>query len=254
MAILNMVGGGGGGLSATDAILRVIAPAGSTVTITKGSVSKSDAGHENASDTSLYDYYFIIHASQFDNVNPWTVTATLGTDIVSDTVIIDSADEYDVFLDYGSFFFVNGHFGSLAPIQELNSTTGATGSFSISDDLLVLQGGATTSSSSGTAVFTPTSGKIDLTNFSTFYVIVASTNGGANTSKVATLCVSSTEVGSMEATPSYTSIPKTTTQTRYSIDVTNLNDEYYLQIRFYVGGGTADASKTVNVVEWGLEE
>ena len=246
--------GGGGSLQATDAILRVIAPAGSTVTISKGGVSKSDAGQENAADNTLYDYYFIIHASQFDSVNPWTVTATLGGDTASDTVIIDSADEYDVVLDYGNFFFVNGNWGNLAPIKELNSTTGATGSFSISGDLLVLQGGAVTSSSSGTAVFTPTSGIIDLTNFSTYYVIVDSTSGGTNSSRVATLCVSSTEVGSMEATPSYTSIPKTTTQTRYAIDVSNLNGEYYLQIRFYVGGGTADASKTVNVVEWGLEE
>jgi hypothetical protein len=99
MAIINMIGGGGG-LQSTDAILRVIAPAGSTVTISKGGVSKSDLGHENASDTSLYDYYFIIHASQFDSVNPWTVTATLGSNIDSDTIIIDVADEYDVALTY----------------------------------------------------------------------------------------------------------------------------------------------------------
>lgn len=92
--------GSGGGLKSTDAILRVIAPAGSTVTISKGSVSKSDQGHENAADNTLYDYYFIIHASQFDSVNPWTVTATLGGDSASDTVTIDSADEYDVILQY----------------------------------------------------------------------------------------------------------------------------------------------------------
>ena len=100
MAILNMVGGGSGGLKSTDAILRVIAPAGSTVTISKGTVSKSDQGHENASDTSLYDYYFIIHASQFDSVNPWTVTGTLGSDTAIKTIIIDSADEYDVLMEY----------------------------------------------------------------------------------------------------------------------------------------------------------
>lgn len=102
--------GGGGGLQSTDAILRVIAPAGSTVTISKGGVSKSDHGHENAADTSLYDYYFIIHASQFDSVNPWTVTATLGSDTASDTVVIDSADEYDVVLDYNLYLIRDGVF------------------------------------------------------------------------------------------------------------------------------------------------
>lgn len=97
---LNMVGGGGGGLKATDALLRVQAPAGSTVTISKGTTTKTDLGHENADDNTVYDYYFIIHQSQFDSVNPWTVTATLSGDTASDTIIIDTADEYDLILNY----------------------------------------------------------------------------------------------------------------------------------------------------------
>lgn len=107
---LNMVGGGGGGLSATDALLRVQAPANSTVTITKGTTTKTDLGHENADDHTVYDYYFIIHQSQFDSINPWTVTATLtGEDPVSETVIIDSADEYDVVLDYTAWLYKEGN-------------------------------------------------------------------------------------------------------------------------------------------------
>lgn len=96
---LNMSGGGGKLLS-TDALLRVQAPANSTVTIIKGTVAKTDLGHENADDHTVYDYYFIIHQSQFDSVNPWTVTATLGADSSSDTIIIDAADEYDLTLSY----------------------------------------------------------------------------------------------------------------------------------------------------------
>lgn len=113
--------GGGVGLKSSDALLRVIAPAGSTVTITKGAISKIDAGHENASDHTLYDYYFIIHQSQFDSVNPWTVTATLGGDSASDTVIIDSADEYDVILQYWN--------GEL--YDSGNEYTSATGGWSV---------------------------------------------------------------------------------------------------------------------------
>lgn len=100
--------GGGGGLSPTDAILRVQAPAGSTVTISKGAVSKSDAGHENADDNTVYDYYFIIHASQFDSVNPWTITGTLGTKVTTSTIIINAAKEYDIALDYHVYLIQNG--------------------------------------------------------------------------------------------------------------------------------------------------
>ena len=92
--------GGGGGLQDTDALLRVQAPAGSVVTISKGGMTKTDLGHENANDHTLYDYYFIIHQSQFDSVNPWTVTATLNTLTTSDTIIINAADEYDMYLSY----------------------------------------------------------------------------------------------------------------------------------------------------------
>lgn len=107
---LNMVGGGGGGLKATDALLRVQAPANSTVTISKGAVSKSDLGHENADDHTVYDYYFIIHQSQFDSVNPWTVTATLWAQSKSSTVIINASDEYDLILSYQFYFIKDGYF------------------------------------------------------------------------------------------------------------------------------------------------
>lgn len=91
----------GGGFNRHDALLRVQALAGSLVTITKGQYHKSDLGHENAQDHTVYDYYFIIHQSQFDSVNSWTVTAALNGEVSINTIIIDSADEYDlVFTTY----------------------------------------------------------------------------------------------------------------------------------------------------------
>lgn len=101
-------GGGGGSLTSTDALLRVQAPAGSTVTITKGSTTKTDQGHENADDSTIYDYYFVIHQSQFDSATPWTVTATLGTQTASDTVLIATNAEYDLELSYGFYLYNNG--------------------------------------------------------------------------------------------------------------------------------------------------
>ncbi len=100
--------GGGGGLQDTDALLRVQAPAGSVVTITKGATTKTDQGHENADDNTVYDYYFIIHQSQFDSVNPWTVTATLNGDTASDTIVINAAEEYNMTLEYVLWLFKDG--------------------------------------------------------------------------------------------------------------------------------------------------
>lgn len=97
--VLNMIGGGGS-FSPTDAILRVQAPSNSTVTISKGGTTKTDYGHENANRPTIYDYYFIIHKSQFDGVNPWTVTATRGSDSNSTTIIINASDEFDLSLSY----------------------------------------------------------------------------------------------------------------------------------------------------------
>lgn len=92
--------GFGGSLKETDALLRVQAPAGSLVTIKKGSVTKSDEGHENANDHTLCDYYFIIHQSQFDSVNAWEVEATLGKANAIVNVLIHESDEYDVVISY----------------------------------------------------------------------------------------------------------------------------------------------------------
>lgn len=97
--VLNMIGGGGS-FTATDAILRVQAPANSVVTISKGATTKTDLGHENLNRPTTYNYYFIIHQSQFDSMNAWTVTATRGTDTNSTTVIINVSDEYDVSIGY----------------------------------------------------------------------------------------------------------------------------------------------------------
>ena len=99
---------GGGNLLPTDAILRVQAPAGSTVTIVKGTTTKTDEGHENAGDNTVYDYYFIIHASQFDSSNPWTVTATDGASTKTATVIIDTAKEYNIAITYTLYIVEEG--------------------------------------------------------------------------------------------------------------------------------------------------
>lgn len=95
--VLNMVGGGfGGSLKDTDAILTVTVPTGSTVTATKGGTSLTPTMWVQAADATLDCALFVIAPAQFDSVNPWTVTATLGTDTTTATVTIDSNKQYDL--------------------------------------------------------------------------------------------------------------------------------------------------------------
>ena len=166
--------GGGVGLKDTDAILRVIAPAGSTVTISKGGVSKSDVGHENAADNTLYDYYFIIHSSQFDGVNPWTVTATLGAQSISETIVIDSADEYDVVLSYTLWLVKNGvtQDGAFTAVGKMpsSSVSGTPTAPSISSASNYIQIGLSASSGTGCGIaYLPH--KYDLSKYSSARII-----------------------------------------------------------------------------------
>lgn len=105
--IFNMVGGGGGGLKNTDAVLIVSVPTGSTVTATKGGVTLTPTIWVQNADNTLDTAIFIVKASTFDS-NAWTVAATLGTSTASTTVVIDSAKEYELELSYERILFYNG--------------------------------------------------------------------------------------------------------------------------------------------------
>lgn len=97
--IFNMVGGGGGSLKNTDAVLIVSVPTGSTVTATKGGVTLTPTIWAQNADNTLDTAIFSVKASTFDS-NAWTVTATLNGDTASDTVVIDSAEEYSLELNF----------------------------------------------------------------------------------------------------------------------------------------------------------
>ena len=101
---------GGGGLKDGDAMLRVQAPAGSTVTISKGTIIKTDGGHQNAIDPNTYDFYFVIRAVYFDSRVPWVVTATdttTGSEAES-TIYITDAYEYNLVMSYRLYLIKNG--------------------------------------------------------------------------------------------------------------------------------------------------
>lgn len=92
--------GGGGGVSEQDAILMVTVPAGSSLTATKGGVTLTPSMWVSSSDSSLEKAMFVFSSSQFDAINPWTITATDGTNTASETVLITTNKEYEVTISY----------------------------------------------------------------------------------------------------------------------------------------------------------
>lgn len=106
--IYGVYGGGGGGLSASDAILTVETTIGSTVTATRGGITITPTIWEQAADATKTYALFVINSAQFDSSTPWTVTATDGSHTDSATLIIDSNKQYDLLLDYNIWLVKHG--------------------------------------------------------------------------------------------------------------------------------------------------
>ena len=102
----------GGGLSDSNAILRVTVPTGSSVTAAKGGVTKHAKLWTQNADNTLDTAIIPIPAGSFDS-NPWTVTATKSGESITKTVIINASNEYDITLVWLSVikngYFVNGY-------------------------------------------------------------------------------------------------------------------------------------------------
>lgn len=222
--------GGGGGITATDAILRVQAPAGSTVTITKGTTTKTDVGHENADDNTVYDYYFVIHQSQFDSTTPWTVTATLGTSTATGTVTIDTADEYDLVLNY--LFYIQKS-GEGLQVEMGWKASGGNVTVTFGANAIVVA----PSGSSGNTAYVGTKTKIDVTNYSQLVVVCPSGSGAQGVIGFYSVIYSSGAYSDTWGTPVASGTLQNGTIT---IDISNVSGEYYLNFETFAARTITD--------------
>lgn len=157
--VFNMVGGSGG-ISENRAVLVARVPAGSTVTATKGGVTLTPKMWVVEADPTQDIALFVIAPSLFDSVNPWTVTATLGTETASDTVIIDDNKEYDVVLSFNLYVIHNGVYGT-RPLVKYSGTDDVAG-----EGYRIYK----TPGSSDTVYYTDA--QIDLTDYATARIVL----------------------------------------------------------------------------------
>lgn len=98
---LNMIGGGsGGGISGNTAVLEVIAPTGSTVSITDGVTTKTQTaadGHPISGRQTVEAYIFPVGSDELGN---WTVTATRVTETNTTTITISAIMDYVIYISY----------------------------------------------------------------------------------------------------------------------------------------------------------
>ena len=229
----NMVGGGGGKLKDTDAVLIVTVPTGSTVTAAKGGTTLTPTMWVKATDNTLDCAIFSIPASQFDSTTPWTVTATLGTQTASATVLISENAEYDLELSYSLYLYDNGDLrtavtGGWSYAAFLNTSNYSAGTLNTA-----YNGTTCYLSASGTTkqISAVTENKIDVTNYNALYIEVSDyifTGAGYRHLYL----VSSR--GSVSSPAAQVQIDSTGT---FAVDVSSITGSYYIGL--YLNSGTS---------------
>lgn len=227
--IFNMVGGGGGSLKDTDAVLIVTVPTGSTVTATKGGVTITPTIWVQNADNTLDMAIFSIKASTFDS-NAWTVTATLGDDSASDTIVIDSNEEYQLELSYSYWIFKSG-VGQVVP---LTTNKQSNGSISIGTTQITVS----YSSSTNGGVCCRTTTAINASGFATLHLVATITDNfsTANWRGMAFVSTSTPSVEDSNADAKFVAKKYTAlggTETDNTVDLTSLSSSQLASL--YVG-------------------
>lgn len=219
-------GGGGSGPSASDAILTVTVPTGSTVTMTKGGVTLTPTMWVQAADPTLDCALFVIAPNLFDAVNAWTVTSTLSGDTASDTVMISSNAQYDLALSYRPYIYKRGYIdttltGGLTNSGYTYSSQALTPATYNADNIYI---------SSNTCA--GTSNAIDLTDYSTIYFTSRSANPSNLIHPWLAIAPTKNLSGYAIRILSDSSVEKT-----LSADISSLNGYYYIAALSSSGDG-----------------
>lgn len=206
-------------LRASDAVLRVVSMTGATVTITKNGIARLADGHEDFEDSNFSAFYFIVQAIEFDSVNAWTVEAVKEEIVISDTIIIDSPDEYRLNLSKLWLYDHGTQYVTFGGVKSTNS------SYSFQDDRIYTY---SNSSKNYSTVSIFTVDKIDLTPWKSITYRVdyySQTSGNAAFAVGAASNKNNPPTFVAKVNPSKNS--SGTIQT-ITVDITSLADLYYV--------------------------
>lgn len=241
--VLNVSGGGSGTIQSTDAIIRVVAPYGSSVSVTISGSTKTLTPVSIADDQSSSCYYDIIKPTAFGTA---TVIASLGTDSLTQSVSVSAAGEYTVTVSYwNGQLYVSGnqytaHTGGWASknvkaavseqyINAVYPTLDLSGSTMIAS--ISSSGGANNSGSVLTV------GTIDLTDYDTITYVV--NHAYPNNRRGVTYYVTSVNTsGGSDFVSAAEEVSYDAGDQTITLDVSSLSGEYYVGFNLLAGSST----------------
>ena len=243
---MNMVGGGGSGIPGNRAVLVARIPSGSTVTATKGGVVLTPMMWVSETYPDQDIALFVFTPAQFDSVNPWTITATDGTETASETVLITTNKEYEVELTYTLFYYKDG-----------NLETAVTGGWDARTSATVFRSDRieinTVPSGGDTRTNATTINKVRLADVSAIkFLLTCSTSWATGYPKIgvstSTRHPDSSESGGWTAS---TTLTKCTDPTEFVVDVSRIMADAYISFGSYRGGA---GGSLINVYRiWAVE-
>ncbi len=248
--------GGSGGLPANAAVIRVSAPAGSTITFSKGGVIVKTLGpeksHVNAGDADKADWFYPVSAA---NYGEWTVTASkanIGTG--SYDVTVSSAKTYDVDISFGYLIYRNGwqHGYELSTITNVYDPNGTYAIDNNADPPRA----TTTRGNWGCAL----NNEIDVTNYNTLYVEIEIVYPDNYSSAFGLWVPSSDNARKCTAASSTTSGAAVSydhnygmARDTYTLDVSNLSGNYVFKVQVR-DGATATRNYGIFLYDMYLSE
>ena len=233
---LNMVGGAGSGLKTTDAILFVTVKAGSSVSMTKSGITLVPLIWTTDADSSFDVAIFSVPSSTFDS-NDWTVTATLGSDSESATIVIDSAEKYSLEILYRLYLYHNGENNGIVG-QKVYGSYG-TVTLNNSNNLLVCYNNYS-SGQYGITAYYGTSSTVDVTDYRTVVVTVTEVTYQSASNQQPRFGVINSKSGEMPGwswavVKSFTSA--VTSESTYILDISSVTGSKQIGFGTFSGSG-----------------